>query len=56
MMSYNEAYNVIYGYLETYIAPSPDFEDALYVAMLALKRCDYLDEQLIKRKDKKKEK
>lgn len=52
MMSYNEAVNVIYGYLETYISPSPDFEEALNVAMLALKRCDYFDEQAEKKKEK----
>lgn len=48
-MSWNEARNVLYGYSETFIVPE-DVEEAIEVAILALSRCDFLDEQAEKRK------
>ena len=48
-MTWNEARNILYGYSETYIVPA-DVEDAIEVAILALGRCDFLDEQAEKRK------
>lgn len=48
-MSWNEAKNVLYGYSETFIVPE-DVEEAIEVAILALSRCDFLDEQAEKRK------
>ena len=48
-MTWNEARNVLYGYNETYIVPA-DVEEAIEVAILALSRCDFLDEQAEKRK------
>jgi hypothetical protein len=48
-MTWNEARNVLYGYNETFIVPE-DVEDAIGVAILALSRCDFLDEQAEKRK------
>ena len=48
-MTWNEARNVLYGYSEAYIVPA-DVEDAIEVAILALGRCDFLDEQAEKRK------
>ena len=48
-MSWNEARNILYEYSETYIVPA-DVEDAIEVAILALGRCDFLDEQAEKRK------
>lgn len=48
-MTWNEARNVLYGYSETFIVPE-DVEDAIEVAILALSRCDFLDEQAEKRK------
>lgn len=48
-MTWNEARNVLYGYSETYIVPA-DVEDAIEIAILALGRCDFLDEQAEKRK------
>lgn len=48
-MTWNEARNVLYGYNETFIVPE-DVEDAIEVAILALGRCDFLDEQAEKRK------
>ena len=48
-MSWNEARNVLYGYSETFIVPE-DVEEAIEVAILALSRCDFLDEQAERRK------
>ena len=49
VMTWNEARNVLYGYNETDIVPA-DVEEAIEVAILALSRCDFLDEQAEKRK------
>ena len=57
-MSWDEAIDRLQGYLETYVIPSAEVEEAIQVAILACTRCNFLDEQAEKRKtnaDKKKD-
>lgn len=56
-MSWDEAVDLLQGYLETYVVPSAEVEEAIQVGILACTRCNFLDEQAEKRKansDKKK--
>lgn len=56
-MSWDEAVDVLQEYLETYVIPSAEVEEAIQVGILACTRCNFLDEQAEKRKangDKKK--
>lgn len=57
-MSWDEAVDILQGYLETYVIPSAEIEEAIQVGILACTRCDFLDEQAEKKKannDKKKD-
>ena len=57
-MSWDEAIDLLQGYLETYVIPSAEVEEAIRVGILACTRCNFLDEQADKRKannDKKKD-
>ena len=56
-MSWDEAVDILQEYLETYVIPSAEVEEAIQVGILACTRCDFLDEQAEKKKannDKKK--
>lgn len=57
-MSWDEAVDILQEYLETYVIPSAEVEEAIQVGILACTRCDFLDEQAEKKKansDKKKD-
>jgi hypothetical protein len=49
-MSWDEAVVILQGYLETYVIPSAEVEDAIQVGILACTRCNFLDDQAEKRK------
>lgn len=54
-ITWKEASNTIDEYLETYNLEER-VEEALHVALLALKRCEYFDELEERRKEKEREK
>lgn len=49
-MSWDEAIDLLQEYLETYVIPSAEVEEAIRVGILACTRCNFLDEQAEKRK------
>lgn len=56
-MGYEEASNVIQEYMDTYILPGGiEIDEALSIALLALKRCIYMDELHDRKKEKGTEK
>lgn len=52
-MPYNEAILILQGYLDSYIMPNHEIEEAVKTGILALERCAYLDEVYEKKKAKK---
>lgn len=55
-MAYEEAINVLQEYLDTYIPPADiEMDEACSVAILALQRCIYMDEQYERKERKKNE-